>query len=71
MAHISTAQKPNVDSILQKVGVERNEDKIVDLLVSLVSAEINNNPQWGIETGLKLLNQSKKENNKRASLVNV
>ena len=63
MAHISTAQKPNVDSILQKVGVERNEDKKVDLLVSLVSAEINNNPQWGIETGLKLLNQSKKENN--------
>lgn len=57
------AQKPNVDSILQKVAVEKDEDKKVDLLVSLVSSEINNDPQWGIETGLKLLNQSKKDNN--------
>ena len=30
MAHISTAQKPNVDSILQKVAVEKDEDKKVD-----------------------------------------
>lgn len=57
----AVAQKPNVDSILQKVTVEKEEDKKVDLLVSLVSAEINNNPEWGIETGLKLLNLTKKE----------
>jgi len=57
------AQKTNVDSILQKVAAERDDDKKVDLLVSLVTAEINNDPQWGIETGLKILNQSKKENN--------
>ena len=57
------AQKPNVDSILQKVALEKNEDKKVDLLVSLVSSEINNDPQWGIETGLKLLNQAKRGNN--------
>ena len=56
------AQKPNVDSILQKVAIEKEEDKKVDLLVSLVSDEINNNPEWAIETGLKLLNQFKKEN---------
>lgn len=56
------AQKTNVDSILQKVAVERNEDKKFDLLISLVGAEINNNPEWCIETGLKLLNQSKNEN---------
>ncbi len=56
------AQKPNVDSILQKVAIEKDEDKKVDLLVSLVTAEINNNPEWAIETGLKLLNQLKKEN---------
>lgn len=60
---LAYAQKPNVDSILQKVAVEKDEDKKVDLLVSLVTAEINNDPQWGIETGLKLLNQFKKENN--------
>jgi len=57
------AQKTNVDSILQKVAAERDDDKKVDLLVSLLTAEINNDPQWGIETGLKILNQSKKENN--------
>jgi len=62
MAHISTAQKPNVDSILQKVAVEKDEDKKVDLLVSLISAETNNNPEFTIEIGLKLLNQSKGEN---------
>ena len=55
------AQKPNVDSILQKVTLEKDEDKKVDLLVSLVSTEINNNPEWAIETGLKLLNQSERE----------
>ena len=59
---IAVAQKPNVDSILQKVAVEKEEDKKVDLLVSLVSTEINNSPEWCIETGLKILNQSKGEN---------
>lgn len=58
----TVAQKPNVDSILQKVAVEKNEDKKVDLLVSLVSTEINNDPRWTIETGLKLLNQAESEN---------
>ncbi|MBK8140549.1 MAG: tetratricopeptide repeat protein [Chitinophagaceae bacterium] len=57
------AQKPNVDSILLKIAVEKDEDKKVDLLVSMVSTEINNDPEWGIETGLKLLNQSKRGNN--------
>lgn len=58
----AVAQKPNVDSILQKVAIEKDEDKKVDLLVSLISSEINNNPKWTIETGLKLLNQSNGEN---------
>ena len=56
------AQKTNVDSILQKVAVERNEDKKFDLLISLVGTEINNSPQWCIETGLKILKQAKNEN---------
>ena len=56
------AQKTNVDSILQKVAVEKDEDKKFDLLMSLVGTEINNNPEWCIETGLKILNQSKSEN---------
>jgi tetratricopeptide (TPR) repeat protein len=56
------AQKTNVDSILQKVAVERDGDKKFDLLISLIGTEINNNPEWCIETGLKILNQSKGEN---------
>ncbi len=58
------AQKPNVDSILQKVAVEKDENKKFDLLISLVGSEINNNPKWCIETGLKILNQSQRENDK-------
>lgn len=58
----AVAQKPNVDSILQKVVIEKDEDKKVDLLVGLVSSETNNNPEFTIETGLKLLDQSKIEN---------
>lgn len=57
------AQRANVDSILQLVAIEKEEDKKVDLLVSLVTSEINNNPEWGIQTGLKILNQFKKDNN--------
>ncbi len=57
------SQKTNIDSILQKVAIEKNEDKKFDLFISMVGTEINNNPQWCIETGLKILNQSKSENN--------
>ena len=59
---IAYAQKTNVDSILQKVAVEKDEDKKFDLLISLVATEINNEPEWCIETGLKILNHSKSEN---------
>ncbi|MGB3007558.1 MAG: tetratricopeptide repeat protein [Chitinophagaceae bacterium] len=56
------AQKTNVDSILQKVALERNEDKKFDLMISFVGAEINNDPEWCIKTGLKIQNQAKNEN---------
>jgi tetratricopeptide (TPR) repeat protein len=59
---IAFAQKTNVDSILQKVALERNEDKKFDLFISLVGAEINNDPEWCIKTGLKIQNQAKNEN---------
>lgn len=56
------AQKTNIDSILQKVSVEKDENKKFDLFISLVGTEINNDPKWCIEAGLKILNQSQKEN---------
>lgn len=52
------AQEVNVDSVLQKIAIEKNVVKEVDLLVSLVTSVLNNNPKWAIETGLKLLSQS-------------
>jgi tetratricopeptide (TPR) repeat protein len=58
----SFTQKTNVDSILQKVAVEKDENKRFDLFINLVGAEINNDPKWCIETGLKILNQAQKEN---------
>jgi tetratricopeptide (TPR) repeat protein len=56
------AQKTNVDSILQKVAIEKDGDKKFNLFINLIGTEINNNPEWCIETGLKILNQSKGEN---------
>ena len=66
---VALAQKPNVDSILQQLGVEKDEDKKVDLLVSLVSSEINNDPEWAISTGIKILNQAKRDNNNNLELA--
>ncbi len=53
-------QKLNVDTILQKIAVEKDDDKKADLLISLITAEFNNNPELIIGVGLKLLNQSQK-----------
>ena len=58
------AQKTNVDSILQKVAIEKDDNKKFDLFISLVGTEINNEPKWCIETGLKILNQAQRENDK-------
>ena len=55
-------QGANVDSILQKVAVEKDENKRFDLFISMVGTEINNDPKWCIETGLKILNQAQREN---------
>ena len=56
------AQKANVDSILQKVAVEKDENKRFDLFISMVGTEINNDPKWCIETGLIILHQAQREN---------
>jgi hypothetical protein len=55
------AQKTNVDSILQIVAVEKDDNKKFDLFISLIGTEINNDPEWCIQTGLKILNQAKNE----------
>ena len=59
---VVSAQKSNVDSILQKVAVEKDENERFDLFISMVGTEINNDPKWCIETGLKVLNQAQRDN---------
>lgn len=54
----------NIDSILQKVEVEKDDNKRFDLYISMVGTEINNDPKWCIETGLKILNQAQREDDK-------
>jgi tetratricopeptide (TPR) repeat protein len=56
-------QKLNVDSILQKIAVEKDDDKKVELLAGLHTNEFNNSPNLVIEIGLKLLKQSQVDKN--------
>jgi tetratricopeptide (TPR) repeat protein len=58
---IAFGQATNVDSTLQKVAAEKDDNKKFDLFISMVGTEINNDPKWCIETGLKILNQSQRE----------
>jgi tetratricopeptide (TPR) repeat protein len=57
------AQKPNVDSLIQKIGAEKDDDKKLDLTMQFYTTEINNNPAYPIEIGLKLLRQSQPDKN--------
>jgi tetratricopeptide (TPR) repeat protein len=52
------AQKLNVDSSIQEIAVEKDDDKKVELLANLHTNEFNNSPNLVIEIGLKLLKQS-------------
>jgi tetratricopeptide (TPR) repeat protein len=55
---IAFTQILNVDSILQKIAVEKDDDKKIELFESLHTNEFNNSPNLVNEIGLKLLKQS-------------
>ena len=57
------AQKLNIDSTIQKIAAEKNDDKKVELLAGLHTNEFNNSPNLVIEIGLKLLKQSQIDKN--------
>ena len=57
------AQKVNIDSTIQKIAAEKNDDKKVELLVGLHTNEFNNSPNLVIAIGLKLLKQSQTDKN--------
>jgi tetratricopeptide (TPR) repeat protein len=53
-------QKLNADSIIQKIAVEKDEDKKVDLIFSFYSPGYDANPAVMLEEGQALLTQSEK-----------
>ena len=58
----STAQSQPTDSILQKIAVEKNEDKKVDLIFSIYAPGFDTDPNLIIKTGQALLKQSEVNN---------
>ena len=56
------AQKLNVDSILRKMSVEKEDDKKVDLAVSLFLNGLDRDPYLTIQTGQALLKQGMENN---------
>ena len=58
LAHNSTAQSQSPDSILQKLAIEKNEDKKVDLIISIWNTGLDRDPYLIIQTGQALLTQA-------------
>ena len=60
--HNAFSQSRSLDSILQKLAIEKNEDKKVDLIVSIWATGIDRDPYQLIKTGQVLLTQAQKDN---------
>ena len=59
---LAYSQSTSVDSILQKIAVEKSEDKKVDLIVGLFLTGLDKDPYLTIETGQALLKQGMESN---------
>ncbi len=62
LAQSSIAQSPAIDSLLQKIAVEKNEDKKVDLIISIWETGLDRDPYLLIQTGQALLMQAQNNN---------
>ena len=60
--HTAFPQSQAVDSLLQKLAVEKNEDKKVDLIVSLFLTGLDKDPYLTIQTGHAVLKQAQENN---------
>ena len=56
------AQSPNVDSILQEITVEKDEDKKVDLIISIWATGVDRDPTLTTKTGQAMLKQGQEKN---------
>jgi tetratricopeptide (TPR) repeat protein len=60
--HPTFPQSQPVDSLLQKLAVEKNEDKKVDLIVDLFLTGLDKDPYLTIQTGQAVLKQAQENN---------
>ena len=56
------SQSQSIDSILQKIAVEKDEDKKVDLIISIWNTGFDRDPYLVIKTGQALLSQAQENN---------
>ncbi len=57
------AQRVNIDSVVQLVANAKDDDQKLAYTVNLYSTSINNDPEYTIEIGLKLLKQAQQDGN--------
>ncbi len=60
--HTVFSQSQSIGSILQKIAVEKEEDKKVDLIISIWATALDRDPNLTIKTGQTLLNQGQEKN---------
>ena len=60
--HTAFPQNQAVDSLLQKLAIEKSEDKKVDLIVSLFLTGLDRDPYLTIQTGQAVLKQAQENN---------
>lgn len=60
--HKASPQSQSVDTLLQKLAVEKDEDKKVDLIVSIWATGLDRDPYQVIQAGQVLLKQSQEHN---------
>jgi two-component system NtrC family sensor kinase len=57
------AQRVNIDSIVRLVADAKDDDQKLSHSVNLYSTSINNDPEYAIEIGLKMLKQAQEDGN--------
>jgi tetratricopeptide (TPR) repeat protein len=62
VVHLTFSQTQAVDSLLQKLAVEKNEDRKVELIVNLFLTGLDKDPYLTIETGQAVLKQGQENN---------
>ncbi len=58
------SQSKNIDTTLQKIAAEKDDDKKIDLILSIFTLTNETNPEQGIRNGQKILTQSIKRKDK-------